>query len=94
MTRLQLLVLKITSAALVVVLLGHFTFTRWNTARRGAITRDQVLINNARQVEPVLDQLARRIAKGSDTEPRLKNILVRHRLNVTLDVDGKKKSYP
>lgn len=59
-----------------------------------AVTRDQAALNNTRQAEVVLDQLAKRIVRGSEVDPRLTNILAKYGLNVTLEVDGKMKSYP
>ena len=55
---------------------------------------NQTEINNGRQFASVLDQIARRMASGSETEPRLTNILAKYGLKVTLDVNGQKKNYP
>jgi hypothetical protein len=51
-------------------------------------------VARARQMEPILDQIAKRIAKVSDNDPQLRLILVKHGMKVTLEVDGKQKSYP
>ena len=48
----------------------------------------------ARQLETVLDQLAKRIAKGSDIDPKLKIVLLKYGMNVSLEIDKKKKTYP
>lgn len=94
MNKLQFWALNVVSLVLAALLLGHFFFVRANNRLGQALDRDRAAINNARQLEGVLDQLAKRIAKGSDTDPTLKNILVKYGLNVTLEVDGKKKTYP
>ena len=94
MSKLQFWTLNIASLILAAVLMGHFFFVRHNNQLGASLTREQAYINNARQLETVLDQLAKRIAKGSDTDPKLKNILVKYGMTVTLETDGKKKTYP
>ncbi len=94
MNRLQFWILNIAGVVLVVLLLAHFALARWNGRLRNELARDQAFINNARQVEPVLDQMAKRIAKGSETDPRLRDILVKYGLSVTLEAQGKKTTYP
>ena len=94
MNKLEFWVLNSVSLILVMLLLGHFFFAQHNNRLGQGLSRDRAAINNARQLQGVLDQLAQRIAKGSDTDPKLKQILVKYGLKVTLEVDGKKKSYP
>jgi hypothetical protein len=94
MNRFQSWMLNSAGLLLAVLLLGHFFFARHLNQLGEALGRDRALINNARQLEPVLDNLAKRIARGSDTDPKLRNILIKFGMNVTLDVDGKKKNYP
>ena len=94
MTKSQYWALNITSVVLALLLVTHFFLVKLNTSLGQALDRDRALINNGRQIESVLDQLAKRIAAGSETDSRLKNILSQHSLKVTLEVDGKKKTYP
>ncbi|MDQ6631347.1 MAG: hypothetical protein M3Y82_06270 [Verrucomicrobiota bacterium] len=94
MNRLQFILLNTVSFFVVIILVTHFFIVRANNELSGAVARNQAAISNARQLEPILDQLAKRIARGSEADPRLRNILVKHGLTVTLDVDGKKKTYP
>ena len=94
MNKLQFWALNVGSLLLTTLLLGHFFFVRSNSRLSQALENDRATINKGRQLEAVLDQLAKRIAKGSDTDPKLKNLLVKYGLNVTLEVDGKKKTYP
>lgn len=77
-----------------IVLWGHFITVTSNDKLNNEIAQRQQVINNARQLEPVLDQLAKRIARASDADPRFKTILVKHGMTVTLDVNGKQKKYP
>ena len=94
MNKCQFWILNLASLILSTMLLAHFFFVRHNNQLGGALNREQAYINNARQLETVLDQLARRIAKGSDTEPKLKNILIKYGMTVTLETNGQKKIYP
>ena len=94
MNKLQFWALNVVSLLLAMLLLGHSIFVRHNNRLGQALERDRAIITKAQQCEGVLDQLAKRVAKGSDTDPQLKQILVKYGLKVTLEVDGKKKSYP
>ena len=38
--------------------------------------------------------IAKRIARDSDTNAALRNLLVKYDMHVTLEVDGKQKKYP
>jgi hypothetical protein len=94
MSRSQFYLLNTVSVLLVVFLLTHFALARYNDRTGNALAREQAAIGNTRQVEAVLEQLAKRIARGSDTDPRLAGVLRKNALTVTLDVAGKKKAYP
>lgn len=94
MNKLQFWILNVASLVLAAMLLGHFFFARHNNKLGAALSSEQAYINQARQLESVLDQLGKRIAKGSDTDPKLKTILVKYGMTVTLEVDGKQKTYP
>ena len=94
MSKCKFWTLNIIGGILVLELIGHYFFARYNDRLGDAVMRDQAFINGSRQVEVTLDQLAKRIAKGSETDPQLNKLLVKYGLNVTLETDGKKKSYP
>ena len=94
MNKLQFWTLNAVCLALAALLVTHFYFSRHNTRMAEALNQERAYLNNARQLETVLDQLAKRIARGSDTDPKLKNVLVKFGMNVTLEVDGQKKTYP
>ncbi|MSU34304.1 MAG: hypothetical protein EXS36_04200 [Pedosphaera sp.] len=82
------------SLILVSLLLSHHFILQHIAQVKFALARDRASVNSSHQTEIALDQLAKRIARGSDTDPRLTNILVKYGLNVTFEIDGKKKSYP
>lgn len=94
MNKMEFRILNVISAMLVVFILGQFWIARSNNQLATALARDQAQISTGQQAWQALEQIKQRIAKGSDIDPRLKEILVRHGLQVTLDVDGKKKTYP
>ena len=94
MNKFQFWIVNVLNLVLVVMLFNHFTSVSRNNRLAQAVASDQVSINHAQQLAPVLDRLARRIAIGSETDPRLKNILVKYGLHVTVDVDGQKKNFP
>ena len=94
MSKFKFWTLNVLSLVLVALLLGHHFFARQNDQLGDAVLRDQAFVNGSRQVEVTLDQLAKRIAKGSETDPQLKKLLTKHGLNVTLETDGTKKNYP
>ena len=94
MSRSQFLALWLVSVLLIGLVLTNWFLVRSNARLNATLLSQQGYINKASQAEPVLDNMAKRIAKGSDVDARLKNVLIKHGLKVTLDVDGKKKSYP
>jgi hypothetical protein len=79
---------------LALIVLANFSVARRNQRMAGELERKQQIINQARQAEPILDQIAKRTAHGSEKDPQLKSLLEKHKINVTLEVDGKKWNYP
>lgn len=94
MNRLQFWLLNLASAGLVLLLAGHFLLARRNNRIGEQLNREQTYIGRASQVSAVLDQMARRIALGSESDPRLRDVLIKYGLSVTLEAGGKKKTYP
>ena len=94
MSKLQFWILNGTALVLVGLLWGHFFFSRHNERLNSTLNQERAVLNKSRQVGTVLDQLAKRIAIGSEKDPRLKEVLLKYGLSVTLEVDGKKKNYP
>jgi len=94
MSRRQFWTLNLASAILVILLATHFLMSRRNGRLADEVNRQRAYINNANQVSGVLDRMAQRIALGSESDPRLRDLLIKYGLTVTLDVQGKKKSFP
>ena len=86
-----LLLMSVLIALLVAANLG-LGYSNGNLSNE--LNQQQMIINNARQMEPVLDNLAKRIAKGSEKDTRLREILKKNDLQVTLDTASGKKQYP
>lgn len=85
MTRPEYRVLNATAALLVALLLASFFVSRSTRRLSGELARQRNAIANARQVEAVYQQLAQRIAQGSEADPRLKALLPR---SMTLPVQA------
>jgi hypothetical protein len=94
MSRRQFWTLNLAGAILVLLLVSHFVMARLNGRRTDDLNLQRAYINNASQVRAVLDRMAQRIAQGSEIDPRLRDLLIKYGLSVTLDVQGKKKTYP
>lgn len=101
MNRFQFWTLNFLGFVLAILLLAHYFWGRSNETvllaneqLNQTLAREQATISAAQQVESVLGLLAKRIARGSETDPQLRNILARHALNVTLETDGTKRNYP
>ena len=76
------------------LMLGHLWLITSNNQIGSQLSSERTYVGNAQQLEPILDRLAKRIAIGSESDPRLRTLLAKHGLQVTLEVDGKKKNYP
>jgi hypothetical protein len=94
MTKPQFWALNIISFVLAILLLAQFALDGSNQKLVTEVNNRQAVVKNAQQLEPVLDQLAKRIAHDSDTNAALRNLLVKYDMHVTLEVDGKQKKYP
>ena len=94
MSRFQFWTLNCAGAILVLLLVSHFVMARLNGRRTDELNLQRAYINNANQVSAVLDRMGQRIAQGSESDPRLRDLLIKYGLSVTLDVQGKKKTYP
>ncbi len=104
MNRPQFLAINTLALALSALMLAHFFVARSAGRLSGEMTANQSKfnearlaqsrLNEARQLETILDQLAKRIAHGSETDPRLRTILSKHGMQVTLEINGEKKQYP
>ena len=87
-------VLLLMSVLIALLAAANLALNYSNTQLNNTVAQQQNMINGARQMEPVLDNLAKRIARGSENDPRLRDILKKNDLQVTLEHDGGKKNYP
>lgn len=94
MTKTQYWILNTLGVILAALLLTHYFFARSNYQLAEDTRQGQATIASSHQLEVTLDQMAKRVALGSETDPRLRQILIRYGLNVTLEKDGQKKTYP
>ena len=94
MSRWQFHILNLTSLALVILFGVQFWLGRKVQTMNNQIMQAQAVVNEAQQLEPILRKMSMRIAQASDREPRLRDLLVKYGMKVTLNVDGKQKSYP
>lgn len=94
MTRLQFWILNALGALFLALIAIQFGIVWKNTKLNDDLVRQQTTIANAGQLEPVLDSLGKRIARGSDVDPRLKTLMLKYGMRVALEVNGKTKNYP
>lgn len=94
MTRTQFIVLSLVSLTLVVLLLANVGAAYRGQTVAAESIEAQMQLNNSRRAEQILSQISMRIARDSDKDAALRDLLVKHQLKVTLEVDGKKKNYP
>ena len=94
MTKAQRAFFNVVALLLVVLILADLWLTIKNRSLSRQVNQMQVTIINARRIEPILTQLSLQIAKRSDQDPALRELMKRHNLQVTLDVEGGKKRYP
>ncbi len=94
MSRWQFYVLNVTSFVLVVLIGLQLLLERNIRLLNERAIQIQATIAKGRQTEPVLKNISMRIAQASENEPRLRELLVKYGMNVTLNVDGKQKNYP
>jgi hypothetical protein len=94
MNRTQFWILTVIAVLLSGVLWAQFWIVKNNNQLSAQVNRGQQIIAHGQQLGPALDQMAKRVAKASDNDPQFRSLLVKHGLNVTLDVEGKEKKYP
>ena len=94
MNRIQLYVLNVVCLLLAVLILTNFALVLRNQSMADRLLQTQAAVANSRRAEQILSQLSMRIARDSDREPALRDLLKKHSLKVTLEVEGKKKAYP
>ena len=83
----------VTAMTLVMGLLLAVQFFMAQSNQRLAreLARSQEVINQARQYEPKLREIAVRVAQLSEKDPALRELLVKYELKVNLNQSGKAK---
>ena len=94
MTKNQFWLLNIVSAVLIVVLFAHLFFSRANNNLGATLNSQRAYINNARQLQPVLENMAQRIATAGENDPRLKALLTKYDIRITLPPATKAEQTP
>lgn len=89
MTKGQFWLLNAVSALLIVTLFLHLFLSRGNNKLGQQLNNQRAYINNARQLQPVLENLARRVAAGGETDPKLKALLTKYDIKVSLPPEPK-----
>ena len=84
MNRIQWLALCTVSAVLIVLLLAHLSLSRSNTKAAAQLNATRTYINNARQVQPALENLVRRINSGGQSDFQLKALLTKYDIKVNI----------
>ena len=95
MNKLQFWALNLLSLVLAVLLLGHYFLAQRNDQLGQALARDQATLNSARQqIQPLFGQLTGRIAQGAQSDPQLRNLLIKYGLGVAAETDSKQQKLP
>ena len=82
MTRTEYLILLATSVILVLLTSVNFLVQTQTQKANTLAVRYENALNKVKQADSVLQQLVIRVAQGSDRDPRLRDILVRHKLSI------------
>jgi hypothetical protein len=78
MTRTQFWLLNIVSAVLIVFLVAHVVISRSNSKASQQLNTQRGYINNARQIQPGLENLVRRINAAGQNDIQLKALLSKY----------------
>lgn len=84
MTRTQFWLLNIVSAVLICLLGAHIVLSRSNNKAAQQLNAQRAQINSARQVQPALENLIRRIGAASQNDLQLKALLAKYDIKVNL----------
>lgn len=83
MSKIQFWILNGISAVLILLLFTHWSLSRANNRLAAELNVQRALINNARQIQPVLENLVQRIAVSAEKDPKHRALLTKYdiRLN-------------
>ncbi len=84
MTRTQFWLLNVVSAVLILLLAAHVAVSRANNKAAQQLNSQRAYINNARQIQPALENLVRRINAGGQNDLQLKSLLAKYDIKVNL----------
>ncbi len=94
MTKTKYTILMATSITLVVLTVINFLIQIQTQRLNNLAMQQQAYINSARQADGTLQQLVIRVAAGSDKDARLRDLLAKHGLKATLNIDGQERQFP
>ena len=94
MTRHQFWLLNGVSALLIILLLAHSSLSRQNARLGAQINTERAYINNARQLQPFLENLARRINAAGESDIQLRALLTKYDIKVNPPPDAKAAEAP
>jgi hypothetical protein len=92
--RIHLYILNGVALLLAALILTNLWLVTRSQSMALLLAQTQAAVGNSRRAEQILTQLSMRIARESDKDPALLELLKKHNLKVTLEVDGKTKAYP
>src|SRR6185295_18094464 len=84
MTRTQFWLLNSVSAVLIVFLVAHVVVSRSNSKAAQQLNTQRAYINNARQLQPALENLVRRINAAGQNDLQLKSLLAKYDIKVNV----------
>jgi hypothetical protein len=84
MTRTQFWLLNVISAVLILVLAAHVALSRSNNKAAQQLNTQRGYINNARQIQPGLEALVRRISAAGQNDVQLKALLAKYDIKVNI----------
>src|SRR4051794_12095837 len=89
MTRTQFWLLNTVSAVVVLLMLAHVTVSRANSKAAQQLNVERAYINNARQLQPALENLVRRINVAGQNDLQLKALLPKYDIKLNASGDPK-----
>jgi hypothetical protein len=88
------LTFAVVSGLLALLIFVNISLSVRNQNSGERVSKLQQKMTEGRQKENVLRQLTVRIAQGSESDPQLRDILVRRELKASLMVNGKMRDFP
>jgi hypothetical protein len=86
--------LALLSLILALIILINVFVSRGNNELSTQLMTSQQVLSGARNNEIALRALTIRIAQGAVKDPAMKDILIKHQLRATIEVNGKQQEVP